>query len=167
MRRLVVALFCVHPLVWVLSRRLEATAEEVCDDYVVHLGGDRLCYAAHLLEFAGRALPPAPLAGVRMVALRSMLAGRVVRILDSSRSLSTTISKRAGAAIVFTGVGGTVLVGLLQIGGASRAAAEQAATTKAGQHGQTIRGQVVGPDGKPVPTATVIAAPATRRHRDR
>ena len=74
--RLVVALFCVHPLVWVLSRRLEATAEEVCDDYVVHFGGDRLCYAAHLLEFAGRALPPAPLAGVRMVALRSMLAGR-------------------------------------------------------------------------------------------
>jgi hypothetical protein len=100
---LAVALFWVQPLVWVLSRRLEATAEDVCDDLVVQFGTDRARYAGHLLELASRALPPAPLAGVRMVAMRSMLARRVVRILDSSRSLSTSISSRAGAAIVVAG----------------------------------------------------------------
>ena len=35
------AAFWVKPLLWVLSRRLEVVAEEVCDDYVVHFGADR------------------------------------------------------------------------------------------------------------------------------
>ena len=31
----------VQPLLWVLSRRIEVTAEEVCDDFVVAFGADR------------------------------------------------------------------------------------------------------------------------------
>ena len=41
LRRAATAILWGQPLLWVLSRRLEATAEEVCDDYVVHWGRDR------------------------------------------------------------------------------------------------------------------------------
>ena len=45
LRRSATAALWVQPLLWVLSRRLEATAEEVCDDYVVHWGAERAHYA--------------------------------------------------------------------------------------------------------------------------
>jgi beta-lactamase regulating signal transducer with metallopeptidase domain len=57
-RRLSNAAFWFQPLLWVLSRRLEVTAEELCDDYVVEYGAERARYAGHLLELAGRTLPP-------------------------------------------------------------------------------------------------------------
>ena len=96
--------------------RLEATAEEVCDDFVVQFGADRTRYAGHLLELAGRALPPVAPASVGMVSLRSMLARRIVRILDTSRSLSTRAGRPAVAAMFTLGLAGTVLAGLLGVG---------------------------------------------------
>ena len=152
----------VQPLLWVLSRRLEATAEEVCDDYVVQFGADRTRYADHLLQLAGRALPPVAPASVGMISLRSMLAQRVVRILDTSRSLSTRAGKPAVAAMFTLGLAGTVLAGLLGSGGVKHEALAQSSTkeaeVKAKPKDKTIRGQVVGPDGRPVPGATVIAS---------
>ena len=74
LRRWATAGLWLQPLVWLLSRRLENTAEEVCDDYVVHSGAERAGYAGHLLELAGRALPPLAPASVGMVSLRSMLS---------------------------------------------------------------------------------------------
>ena len=53
LRQLVTAALWVQPLLWVLSRRIEETAEEVCDDFVVAFGADRGRYAGHLLELAG------------------------------------------------------------------------------------------------------------------
>ena len=111
LRRSSVAALWVQPLLWVLSRRLEAAAEEVCDDYVVQFGADRARYAGHLLELAGRALPPVSPAGVGMVSLRSMLARRIVRLLDTSRSLSTRAGTRAVLAMLAAGLAGTLFAG--------------------------------------------------------
>ena len=77
--RVTTAALWVQPLLWVLSRRLESTAEEVCDDHVVQFGADRVQYAGQLVELAGRSLPPTAATAVGMIALRSTLARRVLR----------------------------------------------------------------------------------------
>ena len=156
-RRSSVAALWVQPLLWVLSRRLEGAAEEVCDDYVVQFGADRTHYAGHLLELAGRALPPVTPAGVGMISLRSMLARRIVRLLDTSRSLSTRAGTRAVLAMLVVGLAGTVLAGLLGVGSGKDEALAQLAEAKGDakdepkreSNGEVVGGQVVGPDGKP------------------
>jgi beta-lactamase regulating signal transducer with metallopeptidase domain len=155
------ALWC-QPLLWVLSRRLEATAEDVCDDYVVHFGADRSRYAGHLLQLAGRALPPVAPVSVGMVSLRSMLARRVVRIMDTSRLLSTRVGGRAVTAMLVIGVAGTVLAGLIGVGDRVVKAQDAAKSTaaKTESEDEVTRGQVVAPDGKPIAGATVIASRA-------
>lgn len=125
LRRSSVAVLWVQPLLWILSKRLEGAAEEVCDDYVVQFGADRTRYAGHLLELARRTLPPSAPAGVGMVSLRSMLSRRIVRLLDTSRSLSTRAGKRTVLAMLVAGLAGTLLAGLLVVDGRQREAKAQ------------------------------------------
>src|SRR6185312_5734799 len=120
LRQLATAALWVQPLLWVLSRRIEETAEEVCDDFVVAFGADRGRYAGYLLELAGRRLPPPAPAGVGMISLRSLLARRVVRILDVSRRPCTRLGVRAAGLILAAGVAATGLAGLLGAGRAVR-----------------------------------------------
>ena len=120
LRQLATAALWVQPLLWVLSRRIEETAEDVCDDFVVAFGADRGQYAGYLLELAGRRLPPLAPAGVGMISLRSQLARRIARILDSTRSLSTRAGRRTLTATLLAGLAGTILAGLVGVGGESR-----------------------------------------------
>ena len=168
LRRSASAILWIQPLLWILSRRLEMTAEEVCDDYVVQHGADRARYAGHLVELAGRASPPTALSGVGIISIRSLLGQRVVRILDSSRSLSTRAGRRAVAAALIAGIAGTLLAGLLGVSGARKEvkaappkveASKPDAEEKADDN-RTVHGQVIDPDGKPVPGATVYLTPA-------
>jgi len=163
LRHSATAAFWLQPLLWLLSKRLEATAEEVCDDYVVEFGADRSRYAGHLLELAERRLPPLAPSGVGMISLRSLLARRITRILDSTRTLSTQAGRRAIAATLLAGMAGTLLVGLLGVGGANRtvlgdepkvektSATDQASlptsvkTPESANH-KTVSGRVVDPD---------------------
>jgi beta-lactamase regulating signal transducer with metallopeptidase domain/protocatechuate 3,4-dioxygenase beta subunit len=171
LRHVATAVFWMQPLLWLLSKRLEATAEEVCDDYVVEFGADRCRYAGHLLELAERRLPPLAPSGVGMVSLRSLLARRIARILDSTRTLSTQAGRRAIAATLLAGLAGTLLVGSLGVGGGSRTALGDETTSTADQASSptaektpesadrvTVNGRVVDPDGRPVAGATVVAA---------
>jgi beta-lactamase regulating signal transducer with metallopeptidase domain len=112
-RRLASAVLFFQPLIWVLSRRIEATAEEVCDDFVVHLGGDRRNYAHRLCDIAELSIAPFASAGVGMVSLRSMLAQRVVRIMDTSRSLSTRVGGALLGVVLAGGLVGVFAAGLL------------------------------------------------------
>ncbi len=109
------AAFFFQPLLWVLSRRLEVTAEEVCDDYVVQFGGDRLEYAFRLVDIAELCSAPMAAAGVGIVSLRSMLAQRIERIVDPSRSLSTRVGSLLLTIVLAAGLLGTVSVGLIGI----------------------------------------------------
>ncbi|OYV93264.1 MAG: hypothetical protein B7Z73_03680, partial [Planctomycetia bacterium 21-64-5] len=127
--RLTEALFFHQPLVWMLARRLESAAEEVCDDYVVQFGGDRVAYARGLLEIAELSSPPVGAAGVAMVSLRSILARRVMRIVDSSRSLSTRAGNLVLAIVIVGGLTCTLVVGFVGLAQHPSANAEPIATT--------------------------------------
>jgi beta-lactamase regulating signal transducer with metallopeptidase domain/protocatechuate 3,4-dioxygenase beta subunit len=164
LRRTATALLWAQPLLWVLSRRMEVTAEEVCDDYVVQFGADRARYAGLLLDLAERTLPPLAPAGVGMISLRSLLARRVTRILDSSRTLSTRAGARAIAATLLAGLVGTLLAGLIGVGGRSaEVLADEPKSEKPppavnpspNTPRRTVKGRVVDPEGKPVAGAIV------------
>ncbi|OYV82214.1 MAG: hypothetical protein B7Z73_17260, partial [Planctomycetia bacterium 21-64-5] len=114
--RLTEALFFYQTLVWTLARRLKSADEEVCDDYVVQLGGDRGVYARGLLEIAELSSPPVGAAGVAMVSLRSILARRVTRIVDSSRSLSTRAGNLLVVLVIAGGLIGATAVGFVGLG---------------------------------------------------
>jgi beta-lactamase regulating signal transducer with metallopeptidase domain len=177
LRRLSTAAFWFQPLLWVLSRRLEVTAEEVCDDFVVENGAERARYAGHLLELAERTLPPLAPSAVGMISLRSMLARRVTRILDSSRALSTRAGKRVVAATLLLGLAGTLLAGMIGVGEGNRPAlgGEQkgaqpviasGTSSRAPVRKKSVQGRVVGPEGKPVAGATVTVARYRRASTD-
>ena len=114
--RLVEVLFFYQPLVWLLARRLEASAEDVCDDYVVQFGGDRSQYARGLLEIAELSTTPVAATAVAMVSLRSILARRVTRIMDSSRSLSTRAGNLLLIVVIIGGLIGTMAAGFVGLG---------------------------------------------------
>ncbi len=116
LRQLALSLFFFQPLLWMLSRRLESTAEEVCDDFVVQFGGDRQQYAHRLVDIAELSTAPVAPAGVGIVSLRSMLAKRVHRIMDTSRSLSTRVGSVLLFVVLIVGLLGTLIVGLVGIG---------------------------------------------------
>jgi len=116
LHKLASALFFFQPLVWKLARRIDATSEEVCDDYVMQLGGDRQQYAHGLVDVAELSAAPTAAVGavgVGIVSLRSMLAHRVARIMDTSRTLSTRVGSVLVMLVVLGGIIGTGLVGLV------------------------------------------------------
>jgi len=93
LRQIATAVYFFQPLLWILSRQIEIAAEDVCDDTVVDFGGDRLGYAHRLVDIAELSsdvsAAAVAAAGVGIVSLRSMLARRVERILDTSRNLES------------------------------------------------------------------------------
>lgn len=113
LRQIATAVFFFQPLVWILSRRIEVTAEEVCDDFVVQFGGDRGDYAKRLIDIAELSSAPIAPVGVGVVALRSMLSSRVSRILDTSREISTRASRLLLMSVLGCGILGTAMTGLL------------------------------------------------------
>ena len=120
LRQLALSVFFFQPLLWILSRRLETTAEEVCDDYVVEHGGDRYEYAHRLVDIAELSTAPMAAAGVGIVSLRSMLAQRVQRIMDTSRALSTRVGSLLLAVVLTGGLLSTLVAGLVGIGAQGR-----------------------------------------------
>lgn len=161
-RRLAEAILFYQPLLWILTRRLETSAEEVCDDYVVQLGGDREEYARRLVDLAELCLVPVGAAGVAMVSLRSILARRVTRILDTSRVLSTQSGKLLLALVVGLGLIGTASVGLIGLAPRSLAADDPAqakgkkdgdaapAKTEQPADDKVVSGRVTDDQGKPL-----------------
>jgi beta-lactamase regulating signal transducer with metallopeptidase domain len=183
-RRCSIVLLWGQPLLWVLSRRMELAAEEVCDDSVVQWGADRARYAGLLLDLAKRNLPPLAPSAVGIISLRSLLARRVTRILDSSRTLSTRAGARAVAATLLAGLVGTLLAGLIEVGGrnldvlADEPKAEKPRTALNPARNATakivnqanempITGRILDLEGRPVAKATVrIISYATPRTGD-
>jgi len=169
--RVSVSVLFFQPLLWVLSRRMVRASEEVCDDYVLGLGFDSRDYARRLADVAERHSVPVSAAAVAVVSLRSWLGRRVVRILDSSRKLSTRVGPRLIVTVGVVAVASTILVGLLGVGG-TRAEQPPDATAAIGSPTQadepteekqpakgtvflSALGAVVDVEGKPVAGAKV------------
>jgi beta-lactamase regulating signal transducer with metallopeptidase domain len=166
--RIATAVLFYQPLVWLLARRIVVSAEQVCDDYVVQLGFDRPGYARRLVDVAQR-YQAAPAIGVGVISLRSWVGRRVVRILDSSRRLSTRAGRRVGCCVAAAFIVATFMVGLLGIGGSRAderrtADASTPSTEDAQSPGKTlVTGQVLDERGKPVAGAQVAVLGRTRR----
>ncbi len=113
--RLATVVLFFQPLVWWLSRRLEQVADDICDDYVIHYGSGRKSYANTLVDFAEQ-LPlraTTTEAGLAMVSLRSSLSRRVLRILDSSRSLTLRLPAKWVILITLLGISATASAALI------------------------------------------------------
>jgi hypothetical protein len=142
-----------QPLLWKLSRRLEMTAEEVCDDYVVQFGGDPIEYAYRLVDIAELCTAPMAVAGVGIVSLGSMLARRVQRIMDTSRSLSTRVGSALLALVLIGGFVGTAIVGLVGVS-PKHSIAEAQSTGGEEKASQQQPAAAVEPDVAPTPPLT-------------
>jgi len=179
LRHIAASLLWPQPLIWQLSRRLEAVAEDVCDDYVVALGGCRHSYAAALVAIAQRDLMPSE-AAVSLVTFRSMLGQRVQRILDGSRGLSLTVGLAALVVIATGGATAVLMAGLLGPGrsgsvtvvernkndeaqGGEKAEAKELTDGMAADRKTVdddvviVRGVVLDPEGKPAAGTRVVA----------
>ena len=114
--RLTQAALWFQPLMWVLLRRDAVVAEEVCDDYVLHFGGNRDGYLKQLVEIAERTLPQPAAAGIAMVSFQSKLGHRSRRILDTTRALSTTVGRWFACTALFVTLIATILVASVYVG---------------------------------------------------
>lgn len=173
--QLATALFFFQPLLWRLGHKIEAASEEVCDDFVVQLGNDRSSYARGLVDVAELSLAPIAAAGVGIVSLPSMLARRVSRIMDTSRSLSTRVGSVSLALVLVGGLCSTVLVGVVGLDQSSTGSATQSDGSEAATKETTpepsepvksdasaenatqaeFAGAVVDPAGKPAEGASI------------
>ena len=113
LRQLATSLFFFQPLLWCLSRQIETSAEEVCDDFVVSYCTDRRGYAEQLVSLAESNLVAPSVAGLGMFGSKTMLGHRVTRILDTTRSLTTQISRPAFSGIALVAVSVLMLSGLI------------------------------------------------------
>ena len=163
LRQIATSVLFFQPLLWILSRKLEVTAEEVCDDFVVQLGGDRADYANRLVDIAELSTARIAPAGVGIVSLRSMLTQRVSRILDTSRTLSTRVSTLRLAIILACGLLGTAMTGMLGLGPADVSEPDATAisvddeTSDKDTTKRRFKGRVVDPDGNPVSDAKIYS----------
>ena len=96
------ALWWFHPLAWMARRRLERSAENVCDDLVVLWTQDPIAYATQLLSFVPTMLGRAawPWAGVAMASYRSELGQRINRILEPGRQPRMGIGRGGFASLL-------------------------------------------------------------------
>ncbi|MCA9015000.1 MAG: hypothetical protein KDA77_06665, partial [Planctomycetaceae bacterium] len=113
--RLTTAVLFFQPLVWRLTRRLELIADDLCDDYVIQYGSGRKSYANTLVDFAEQLPAPqlAMEAGLAMVSLRSSLSRRIMRIMDTSRSLTLRLSAKWVVLITLLGISATTSAALM------------------------------------------------------
>ena len=164
-QRVSLAFIFFQPLLWRLLYRLETTAEEVCDDYVVRHCQDRAGYAQQLVELAESNLLAPNMAGLGMFKTnRSMLGQRVVRILDSTRTLTTQISGPIVGTIIALAFVCATLGGFIGNGNSPFAVLTSTAENEGGDspadetpnESVTLTGTVVDSNGKPVAGAKFI-----------
>jgi beta-lactamase regulating signal transducer with metallopeptidase domain len=101
-QRLIEALFVFHPLVRLISRRIDL--EMACDDHVISTSQTRT-YAACLTKIAELAEPGSSMAlSVPLLARKSHLAARVEMMLDRTRAHMPTVSVRHLLPFAFAGI---------------------------------------------------------------
>ncbi len=156
-----------HPLAWYARHRLGRLSELACDDWVLAAGLPATDYAETLLSLVPRRSAALALTAVSS---RSGLVGRVRHILDERRT-SPVVGRRWACSSGLVMILAASAVALAQnrsaqstdqgspgeaktqASNASSAAPERLKET-AMRH--TIRGTVLGPDGKPATNATVF-----------
>jgi beta-lactamase regulating signal transducer with metallopeptidase domain/ankyrin repeat protein len=104
--RVALAVYWIHPLAWVLWRRLRLEAERACDDAVVRSQGQAETYAEQLVALARRVSGRGQVPALAM-ATRGNLGRRVESILAPGlrRTPRSRLATAASLALVLVGVG--------------------------------------------------------------
>jgi beta-lactamase regulating signal transducer with metallopeptidase domain/uncharacterized GH25 family protein len=170
LQRLATVLFWVHPLVYLLNRRLDQAREEVCDNHVLACT-DAPTYAEILLAITRACYPnPRPRGYLNMFSRDYPLERRVVDLLEERRDRSTRLPapQRAALLTAFALVlAAGASVGFSPAAGGPQPAAkeppssaEEAKPESTG--GVKLTGRVLyAADGKPAAGAIVWAAKQT------
>jgi beta-lactamase regulating signal transducer with metallopeptidase domain len=139
--RVVCAVGCFQPLLWMLARRLEDAGEDAADDRVLALGADARAYASDLARAAEKFVlrRPESVAGLGVIRFRSSLGRRVTHVLDTSRHWVSSLSWRAIGMICTLTVLATVLTAALSFAGPATDAAAPAGETKTGELNAILR----------------------------
>lgn len=180
LHQIVSRVFFFQPLLYWLGRRIDATAEEVCDDFVVQFGGSRESYATSLVDLASLSTPSIAFAGVGMVTMRSLLGQRVGRIMDTSRSLTTRVGNLPLLIVISGGLAAILICGFIGLSSSSSATAQDPTKSEIGSttvvkevkqqspkpnvstlkviesSTETITGRITGHDGKAVAGAKLL-----------
>lgn len=141
-----------NPLAWWARVRLGQLAELACDDWVLAIGTLGTDYAESLLELVPQ---PGTSPALAAVSSRRGLVGRLRHILDEDRS-SPRVGTRWALLAGIVGVVAAGAVALAQSAPGSASKRETAAEGKPSADQYTIRGIVLGPDGKPAVGADVF-----------
>lgn len=149
--QLAVAVFFFQPLLWLLARRMEAAAEEVCDNCVLEAGIDSREYATRLVELAEQSHAPLRIGGIGIVPVRSLLPGRIRRLLDPEGVRATVLNWKARTTVIGGGLTAVMLAGFIGVSGS--AASDDVRTVASG--GQVLRGVVRNAEGQPIANAPV------------
>jgi uncharacterized protein (TIGR02246 family) len=123
------ALYWFNPLIWVAARQMLVERERACDDLVLGSGAKPSAYAHELLEIA-RSLG-ARWSAARVspaMARRSQISGRLLAVLDPSRSRRRL---ERGAALITAAAAIVLVVPLAALGPATQVGAD-ASTAVAG-----------------------------------
>ncbi|WP_165069480.1 M56 family metallopeptidase [Paludisphaera rhizosphaerae] len=151
---LLVVLLPWHPLAWAARARLGSLAESACDDWVLAGGTPAADYAAALLGLLPQPYSPALAAASGRRGLRQ----RIVRILSDHLPIPTAGPRWTAAACLAMLLAAS-LAALAQARPVSPTLEEPekaGASAKIDTSTKTIRGKVLGPDGKPLAGATVL-----------
>ena len=123
-RKLVQAIYWLHPLVWLIGRIVGGLREQVCDELCIHGLGGALVYRDSLLEVAsGLVRRPDPVLGLAMAHATNL--GRRLRWIDRTRGASRCLlrwpARAALAAMVLTFAG---LLGAVELARATTKAVD-------------------------------------------
>ncbi|MCH8829815.1 MAG: right-handed parallel beta-helix repeat-containing protein [Planctomycetes bacterium] len=112
LQRMASVLFWWQPLAILLSSRLSAVREELCDNHVIRQQGGGFEYAQTLVDMAGRVALCGPLpATVGLLENSHGLEARVTRLLDANQNSETRLSLQTAAAVgAFSILAATLLV---------------------------------------------------------
>ncbi len=162
-QRVALSLLFFQPLLWRLIQRLEATAENVCDDFVLQGDGDRASYAAQLFELAASNVteawgPSIAFLGVK----RTLLKGRIERILNANRILHRGLSPLGwtliGLIILPVGLLSATMQGSNYTAQSGELVAKESSQAAIVEDEQmiVIAGRVIDPSGQPAGGANVV-----------
>jgi beta-lactamase regulating signal transducer with metallopeptidase domain len=138
-----------HPLAWLVSARLSATAEEACDDWAVALTGHPREYAAVLVRWAEATRAAG---GLGCAGRGKALIDRVRRITSRKHMPSVRLGWPAKALLAVGALAAVIAVSVVRM--RAVAAEPEDSSAPAPGPGEVI-GTVTGPDSKPVEGARV------------
>ena len=117
LRNLGTVLLPFHPLMWIISFKIEELADYICDDYVIVYNGNRQKYIRNLTDYSSRLLNNQNhlKAGVGFISFRSLLYRRIIRICDKSRLITLNFHRTVVYSLSFVCMCASAATGFINI----------------------------------------------------